>query len=142
MSFLTKNHAFPLFAFVSIAFVDKYLGIEVGQARKKYGINYPLMYESPDFEGKLKTPFNNYQRAHQNMVENLPTFYTALAAGSIFNPVVAGICGITYAIGRIIYAKGYQMNPEKRYYGEVLTVPAEMTLYFQIIRGAIKLLKK
>jgi hypothetical protein len=34
----------------------------VGSARKKYNIELPNLYETPDSNGKLKTPFNLFQR--------------------------------------------------------------------------------
>ncbi|XP_033121040.1 microsomal glutathione S-transferase 3-like isoform X2 [Anneissia japonica] len=89
-----------------------YLGAKVGQARKKYGVKYPLMYDS-------KEPmFNCYQRAHQNTLEQIPYFLLFLLLGGIQHPGVCIVCGLIWIVSRLSYAFGYYTgDPEKRLKG-------------------------
>lgn len=101
---------------VSSAFVIMYKGIQVGIARKKYGIKYPQMYATTDDEdGKM---FNCIQRAHQNTLENYPQFLFMLTTGGLSHPCLASAAGLIYLAGRIAFAKGYYTgNPENRRWG-------------------------
>ena len=50
--------------------------LDIVQARKKYGVEYPEMYS------KDSATFNCIQRAHQNTLENLPQFFFLLTMGT------------------------------------------------------------
>ena len=52
------------------------LMLDIVQARKKYGVEYPEMYS------KDSAIFNCIQRAHQNTLENLPQFFFLLTMGT------------------------------------------------------------
>ncbi|CAN0068238.1 unnamed protein product, partial [Ectocarpus sp. 12 AP-2014] len=73
---LTPAHGFPMAVAICSAFVTTWAGVGVGMARKKYGIKYPQMYaEQSDANAVV---FNCYQRAHQNVLENYPSFLLLL----------------------------------------------------------------
>jgi glutathione S-transferase len=68
-------------------------------------------------DGK-KRIFNCVQRAHQNTLENYPSFLMLLTTTSIFSPRWAAIGGVMWLIGRWLFAQGYSTgDPSKRFRG-------------------------
>ena len=119
----------------------------VVQARNKYGIPYPTMYAVPGalryYNDSMKPvdskfsdtitneeafAFNSVQRGHQNMVENAPYFLAVLIAAWSF-PLVSGIAGLLYVVGRALYMYGYVQDPKLRYYGAFFIYPGLLTLF-------------
>eukprot|EP01024_Parvocaulis_polyphysoides_P011512 TRINITY_DN14039_c0_g1_i1.p1 TRINITY_DN14039_c0_g1~~TRINITY_DN14039_c0_g1_i1.p1 ORF type:complete len:151 (+),score=7.86 TRINITY_DN14039_c0_g1_i1:74-526(+) len=103
-----------------------WMGLQVGKARKKYGVKYPNMYASKETckgtEEDIKA-FNCVQRGHQNSLEALPTFYTMLILSGVKYPIFSAICGAVYVVGRILYFQGYSTgDPSGRYRGAMNTV--------------------
>merc|ERR1711874_364793 len=77
--------------------IEKWMAIKVGGQRKALGVPYPEMYSE-------KQPlFNCYQRAHQNTLENIPTFLSLLFPGGLFSPKWAAVAGfaITKFLGEL-----------------------------------------
>jgi len=123
----------------------------VVQARNKYGIPYPTMYAVPGrtryydesmrptdgsekkFEERITNEeafhFNSIQRGHQNTVENAPFFLALLVAAASTYPMIAGICGLLYIIGRALYMYGYSQEPKLRIYGAAFIYPSLLTLF-------------
>ncbi|RHY29990.1 hypothetical protein DYB32_004755 [Aphanomyces invadans] len=61
--------------------------------------------------------FNCVQRAHQNVVENLPVFLSLLFA-SVYRPLAAAIAGLIRVLGFVAYVHFYSSgDPAKRQYG-------------------------
>ncbi|KAF0700979.1 Aste57867_8425 [Aphanomyces stellatus] len=113
---IQPGHGYVVLVGVFTAFVATWAGFKVGAARKKYGIKYPQMYAEKG--EKCFIEFNCVQRAHQNVVENLPVYYTLLLSSSIFRPEIAAIAGLTRSLGFVAYVIGYSSgNPEKRMWG-------------------------
>ncbi|XP_066276310.1 glutathione S-transferase 3, mitochondrial-like [Branchiostoma lanceolatum] len=108
----------PEFGYVVLSLVVTfvtyaYLAMNVGKARKKYGVKYPTMYSDKN------QAFNCYQRAHQNMLEWLPLFLVFLLVAGVQFPVPSAIAGLVWNAGRIVYAHGYYSgDPSKRIRGE------------------------
>jgi glutathione S-transferase len=71
--------------------------------------------------------FNSVQRGHQNMIENAPFFLALLLVAWSF-PLLAGIAGLLYVIGRAVYMAGYMQDPGSRVYGAVFIYPALLGL--------------
>eukprot|EP01097_Dermamoeba_algensis_P002174 TRINITY_DN1869_c0_g1_i1.p1 TRINITY_DN1869_c0_g1~~TRINITY_DN1869_c0_g1_i1.p1 ORF type:complete len:178 (-),score=15.30 TRINITY_DN1869_c0_g1_i1:607-1140(-) len=107
-------------------------GFTVGSYRRKFfnknffKTNFPELKEEeypeggyPDmgsgrYAAKLShgdwVTFNNAQRAHYNYIEGLvPAVSLELLAG-LFYPRLATVLGVTYMIGRTLYARGYVSN--------------------------------
>lgn len=103
------EYGYVVLVAVGSAFMLVWKSIKVGQARKKYNVQYPTMYSTD------KNEFNCVQRAHQNTLENYPQFLTFLLLGGIQHPLVTAIGGTVWIAGRIVYAKGYYTgDPKKR----------------------------
>ena len=119
---------------VAVILLDIYMKIQVGKARKKYGVRYPDLYAvegmkkrsgdnmdsgHEDASGVVSESdafmFNCIQRVHQNQCENVPIFLgLLLMAGSAF-PLYSGISGFVWVLGRFAYAQGYYTgDPSKR----------------------------
>ncbi|KAJ3293219.1 Microsomal glutathione S-transferase 3 [Rhizoclosmatium sp. JEL0117] len=93
------------------------LGSQVGAARKRAGVPYPHMYATQleCANDKNKRVFNCYQRAYQNFLENYPQFLFLLTVSGIKYPVIASVAGVTWVVGRMLYASNYQSgDPSKR----------------------------
>lgn len=123
------------------------MGGIVVKARTEYNIPYPTMYAVPGtpryYNDTMKptTPsgvpelitaeeayaFNLVQRGHQNMIENAPFFLALLLVAWPF-PLIAGIAGLVYLVGRAVYMAGYSKDPSSRYYGAFFIYPALLTL--------------
>merc|ERR1712025_1348099 len=112
---LPSEFGYVILTGTASAFVLMYKGINVGMARKKFGIKYPKMYSEENGGDNM---FNCIQRAHQNTLENYPQFLFFLTTGGLVHPVLSSMAGIIYLAGRIAFAKGYYTgNPENRRWG-------------------------
>jgi len=112
LDLLPNGYGYIIFVAVGSLFLNIWLSVNVGKARKKYGVLYPKMY-SPDNDR-----FNCVQRAHQNWLENFPQFLVLLFVGGLYLPKITAVAGIIYLLGRIAYARGYYTgDPEKRMQG-------------------------
>lgn len=95
-------------------FLNTWLAIRVGLARKKFGVEYPAMYA----DGEDKKVFNCIQRSHQHYLELYPQFLALLLLGGLQCPKVSAGAGVVYLVGRIAFAIGYSTGePDKRKYG-------------------------
>ncbi|XP_025089910.1 microsomal glutathione S-transferase 3-like isoform X2 [Pomacea canaliculata] len=93
---------------VGNVFVNMWLAINVGRARKQYEVAYPEMTSS-------NKTFNCIQRAHQHAVENEARFLTLLFVGGLQYPRISAAAGLVYLLGRVVFALGYYTgDPEKR----------------------------
>ncbi|KAJ3027410.1 UNVERIFIED_CONTAM: Microsomal glutathione S-transferase 3 [Siphonaria sp. JEL0065] len=93
------------------------LGAQVNGARKRANVPYPHMYatQAECAEDKSKLIFNCYQRAHHNFLENYPQFLFLLGVSGLQYPEIAAGAGVTWIIGRLLYAFNYQTgDPSKR----------------------------
>ncbi|XP_071113138.1 glutathione S-transferase 3, mitochondrial-like [Haliotis cracherodii] len=90
-----------------------WLGLQVVKARRKYEVNYPIMYCTDTFgDGHM---FNCVQRAHQNTLEVYPVTLVLLIFGGLEFPKVSAFCGVVWILSRVVYAYGYYTgDPSKR----------------------------
>jgi glutathione S-transferase len=90
------------------------LGVMVGRARVKYGIEAPATTGNPEFE--------RYFRVHVNTLESLIVFLPAVWIFSYAVNYHIGVAlGVLFIIARIIYANGYLNAPAKRAPGAFAT---------------------
>lgn len=110
----------------------------------RYGIKYPDLYATPENckDEKARNAFNCVQRAHQNSLENLPSFYALLTLAGLRHPVTAAVCGAVVLVGRIVYFNAYSTGqPDKRMWGAPLIYPPLFTLVGICVKAAIEAFK-
>jgi glutathione S-transferase len=96
-------------AIVSIVALLVYfwMGLQVGRARGKCGINPPTMTGDPLLERAV--------RVQANTLEWLPIFLVGLWLFALYwNEMVAAGLGVVWIIGRLLYSAGYMADPGKR----------------------------
>ncbi|KAM5182145.1 glutathione S-transferase 3, mitochondrial-like [Mantella aurantiaca] len=109
---LPQNFAYVIFTFVYSYVLLMYLGINVGKARKKYGVKYPQMYSDKD------NIFNCIQRAHQNTLEVYSSWLILQLISGLAFPLSSSVLGAIWVTSRFSYAQGYYTGePEKRLRG-------------------------
>ena len=112
-------YGYVLGSISTTALVVQWMSIKVALARRECGVKYPKMMADGDDEQSMV--FNCTQRAHQNTLETLPLALMCQALMGLKYPIVAAILGISWAVGRIIYANGYSSgDPSKRIPGSAI----------------------
>jgi glutathione S-transferase len=90
------------------------LGVMVGRARQRYGIEAPATTGNPDFE--------RYFRVHENTLESLIVFLPAVWIFSLTVNYHIGVAlGLLFIVARIVYARGYLNAAAKRAPGAMAT---------------------
>jgi glutathione S-transferase len=90
------------------------LGVMVGRARQRYGVEAPATTGNPDFE--------RYFRVHENTLESLIVFLPAVWIFSLTVNYHMGVAlGLFFIVARIIYAQGYLTAAAKRAPGALAT---------------------
>lgn len=116
---------------VGNTFVNMWMAINVGRARKQYKVEYPEMY-SP-----TSKQFNCIQRAHQNTLEGQSQFLTLLFIGGLQYPKISAGVGMIYLASRVAYALGYYTgDPDKRRWGALPAHLAELCMLGHVISFA------
>lgn len=103
---------YPLAGLVTLftLFVYIWMAMQVGKARTKHGIKAPA-HSGPE-------DFNRVMRAYENTLEMMVLFFPALWLFAVtLSDFWAGIVGVFFPIGRIIYARGYYQAGDKRGFG-------------------------
>ena len=89
------------------------LTIMVGKSRGETGIKAPQIIGDEKFERVF--------RVQQNTLEQLIIFYPALwIFGYYVSATIGASLGVAFLIGRIMYARGYVKDPNKRAPGFIL----------------------
>ncbi len=107
-----------------------WFGIQVGQARGKYGVHAPAVTGNEVFD--------RYFRVQQNTLELLVAFIPGLYLfAHYFNPLWAAGLGVVYLIGRQIYSMSYVKDPKSRGPGYGLSVLPTLILLLSGLIGAV-----
>jgi len=111
--------------------------MKIGSVRRQFGIKYPIMYS------EQHPLFNCYQRAHLNMLENLPFFLATLLTSGFLFPLASAGFGALWLVGRVIYSMGYYSGkPEKRIPGVILaSLGGQIPLLFLTFYSGASLLQ-
>lgn len=117
--------AYPYAALVTGLALLLYIwtGMVVGKARKLHGVDHPDT-QGPD-------AFNRVWRAHQNTLEQLVVFLPSLwLFAVVVNDCWAAALGVVWALGRILYVRGYSIAAPKRAPGFLIAILATAGLLF------------
>lgn len=130
------SFAYPLTGLVTILtlIVYFYMIVLVGKARTKHKVSAPSM-TGPD-------EFMRVIRVHENTIEGLILFLPSLWLFALTtHDMWAAVIGVFYPIGRVIYARAYYQDADKRGRGfliglasnAVLLVGAVVAIIYSII---------
>jgi len=93
-----------------------YTLFESGRARGRYNVPAPS-HDGPE-------DYQRYVRAHVNTLEHLALFLPGLWLFTFaVSPLYAGLIGLLWPLGRLLYARGYYQSSEKRMLGLLLSMP-------------------
>jgi uncharacterized membrane protein YecN with MAPEG domain len=124
-------NAYPALITVLTLILYFALIINVGQARKKYGIKPPAISGNLDFERVL--------RVQNNTVEQLIFFLPLLWLFSFYvNSLWAAGIGTIWLIGRVVYAWGYYQAAEKRFLGFAISSLSSLALLAGSLFGIVR----
>jgi uncharacterized membrane protein YecN with MAPEG domain len=99
------------------------MGINVGRVRHKTGVMAPAMTGDPTLERAI--------RVHYNTLEWMPVFLVSLWLFAIYwNDRAAAVLGVIWILGRLIYAQGYMVAPNRRAPGFLIQALATLVLLF------------
>lgn len=114
LEMLPKEYGYVAIVVVLYCFLNFWMSFQVGKARKKYKVFYPIMYatEADSKDAKL---FNCIQRGHQNSLEMMPMFFVLMILGGFKHPLICASLGVFYSITRFFFFKGYATgDPQNR----------------------------
>ncbi|HEY5622886.1 MAG TPA: MAPEG family protein [Gammaproteobacteria bacterium] len=113
--------------------VTFYFSARVGIGRAKLGIDAPAMTGNPTFDRTF--------RVHANTVEQIVLFLPVLwLSTAVVGDVWAAAIGVLWVIGRLIYARGYVAEADKRGPGMLVTLASTAVLSLVSIWGIIQAL--
>jgi uncharacterized MAPEG superfamily protein len=119
-------------AVVALLAVIEYITLSMltGRARGLYGVKAPATTGHPIFE--------RWYRVQQNTLEQMAAFLPGLFLfASYVSTRWAGILGLVFIVGRLLYARGYIADPEKRGTGFAVGMLATLVLVLGGLIGAI-----
>src|SRR5215470_4956917 len=106
------------------------ISLNTGQARQRYNVKAPATTGDPMFE--------RYYRVQQNTVEQLVIFFPALFLFAAYvGPRLAALLGLAFIVGRVVYARGYVADPERRGPGFIIGFVANCVLILGGLIGAL-----
>ena len=107
-----------------------YSFLAVGMARKKYGVAAPATMGHAAFEVVY--------RVQMNTLEQLVLFLPALWLFSDYvSPLWAGLLGLVWLVGRVLYSVSYIKDPKSRGPGFIISFIAVMLLIFGTAVGVV-----
>ena len=117
------SHAYVAIVTLLALLTYFWMGLQVGRARGKSGIQAPAMTGDPILERTI--------RAHYNTLEWLPLFLVPMWLFAIYwNDLIAAGVGLVWIAGRIVYQLGYVADPSKRELGFLIQALAVAVLLF------------
>ena len=118
-----QSHAYVAIVTLLALLTYFWMGLQVGRARAKCGIQAPAMTGDPVLERTI--------RAHYNTLEWLPLFLVPMWLFSLYwSDLVAAVLGLIWIVGRVVYQLGYVADPAKREVGFLIQALAVAVLLF------------
>ena len=100
--------------------------LRAGQARGKYQVEAPATTGAPEFERAF--------RAQQNTVEQMVLFLPLLGLASyLWDDIAAGVYGLIWSIGRVVYIETYIQAANRRSLGFLLSGGLSMGVLIGVI---------
>jgi len=133
-----QSYAYIAIVTLVALLVYVWMGLGVGGARRKSGINAPTMTGDPLLERAI--------RVQMNTLEWLPIFLPSLWLFHLFwtpqdpSGAIAAAVGAVWIVGRILYALGYVKDPAKRELGFTIQALAAAVLLFGALGKAVWIL--
>src|SRR6185436_3197110 len=118
---------------VGLLAVLEYITIAMltGRARGQYGVKAPATTGHPMFE--------RWYRVQQNTLEQMIAFLPGLFLFARYvSARWAGILGLVFIVGRLLYARGYLADPERRGPGFAVSMLATLLLVLGGLIGALR----
>ncbi|KAI9225255.1 MAG: hypothetical protein DHS80DRAFT_26368 [Piptocephalis tieghemiana] len=119
-------------------------GFAAGIQRKRFNVPYPDMgngRHAAKLSDKDWETFNNYQRAHHNYLEQLPSAQILTLLSALFYPRASALVSLIYILGRQIYGMGYQSKGSSgRIPGAPISTFSLAGLAILTIHGSLKTL--
>jgi uncharacterized MAPEG superfamily protein len=119
-------------AFVTLLLISQYLFFMAmtGKARDELGIKAPATTGDEVFERILRVQLNTLEQ----LMVTLPALWLC---AHYFNASFAGIMGLVFFAGRVIYRKAYIADPSTRGTGMILGFLANVLLLISAAFGVI-----
>ncbi|OAP65204.1 hypothetical protein AYL99_01176 [Fonsecaea erecta] len=104
-----------LIALGAIPFLSWMQGNVVTRFRKPAGVPYPNLYASHEQakESQAAYKFNCAQRAHGNLLENMPQTMAYMLFAGLEYPTATAALGAAWVVCRIAFAYGYISSQKK-----------------------------
>lgn len=106
--------------------------VEVGRARARYRVLAPVTSGPIEFESRFRVQMNTTEQT----VMFLPSLWLCT---TYFRADVAGVVGLLWIVGRVIYALGYYRAPKDRSLGFGV---ASLALLALLLFGAFGIVKQ
>lgn len=114
--------------------------------RKNAQIPYPNLMATPEQakSNPAAYKFNLAQRAHGNLLENMPQAIASTLVAGLVYPRAAPVLASIWLLGRIVYAYGYIMSTKPhgkgRLYGGPVMYVGQIGLWVLCIMAGLKML--
>lgn len=116
---------FTIAALVLALAVYIWVVLKVGQARSRYDVAAPAVTGDPAFERTF--------RAQQNTVEQMILFLPLLGlAWLLWGDRWAGLYGLVWSVGRVLFIEGYAREAAKRSTGFLLSGGVSMAVLIAV----------
>lgn len=110
-------------------------------AQVPYPYHYATVEQAKNNQNAYK--YNCAQRAHGNLLENMPQTMVSMLFAGLFYPTAAPVLGLAWVGSRIIYAYGYiwssKPNGSGRLYGSSMWI-AQLGLWGLCIAAGFKMI--
>jgi glutathione S-transferase len=107
-----------------------FLATRVAAAHSKFGVKLPATAGNPDFE--------RIYRVQMNTLEWMPIFLPALWLFALYvNDAAAGVLGLVWIAGRVLYIRGYSAAAEHRHRGFSIQAFASGALVIGALVGIV-----